>query len=251
MSIRKADVVAIACAVAATAGCAAQAQDSSRAYPGRNRTETPLGLTVDALVVRHGELRMSATMDDGSPDVAVLLAPPCEPTEIGHGIATRSGFVWSLGVTDLARALECQIVVKVTVENERGSLVRKSASVPVSSLLVTTTERDDVQVVSLETSGATSKLTFRTSERVRRLHVGNVLIGADDEDDEDDDDAPFRSSFAVDNDVLARAILSRRRLVVAGVELATIAAVGQAALDLADDAAPEDAREAVPEGDEG
>jgi hypothetical protein len=120
----------------ATTSCAAPSHDEQVASPAPEpEIEEPLTLSVDALDVRHGSLRIEASMTDGSADVSMWLGDSCGTREVGRGIATRSGFAWSLSREELARAIECSLVVKVHAVDADGHRVRRTAELPVSVAL--------------------------------------------------------------------------------------------------------------------
>src|SRR5580704_14695470 len=98
------------------AGCAGQLglDDAPGEAPA---PDEPLDMTVDALDVVHGALRIRATMLDGSADVSVRLAGACEHREVGGGTSTRSTFVWALGEKDVADAITCGLLVCARVQD--------------------------------------------------------------------------------------------------------------------------------------
>lgn len=236
-------VCALAAVSATATGCAAPTPETARAVipTPPPEIELPLDIDVESVAVRHGELRIVASFEDGSPDVSVLLGPRCDRREVGHGIATRTGFVWRLGGGDLARAISCDLLVSVRVATEDGQ-ARRVRRLPVSSMVILE-DGAGVSVARQETGPSVTHLAFVTASRASRLSVGGLLVGADDggDDGEEGDRAAgrHRSRFEISNDDLARVILSRRRLVLLGATLATIVTVGRTSLDLADDAPEE------------
>ena len=218
----------------ATSACAAPTNDHSDGPTPAPEIEEALALTVDDLDVRHGSLRIEATMLDGSADVSMWLGPSCESREVGRGIATRSGFAWSLSSDDVARAIRCNLVVRAHGIDDDGNRVVKVASLDVSISLVP----DSVELVRLlhqETDGIGTKMTFAAPSRVRRLHIGGTVIGAEPEE------APgprglFISSFAVGNDDLARSMLHRRHISVLGEHFLATVSVGPMTLDVSEPA---------------
>ena len=100
--------------VGALSGCAARAGAAETAAPVEDQ---PLGITVDALDVVHGALRISATMVDGAADVSVRLGGDCEPREVGGGLSTLSTLVWSLGDREVAAAIGCGLAVRARVRD--------------------------------------------------------------------------------------------------------------------------------------
>jgi len=236
----------------ATASCAAPSNngqgDSREPAPEIEEIEEPLALSVDALDIRHGTLRIEASMDDGSADVSMWLGEGCETREVGHGIATRSGFAWSLSRDEIAAAIECSLTVKVHGIDDEGQHVRRVAQLPVSVAV----QPDGAELVRLraqESDGATTKLTFLAPSIASRLHVAGTIIGAESDDLESDVKLPrgvFLSSFVVDNDDLARSMLARSPLTLLGETFLAAVTVGSVTLDVSD---PQP--ESVPESDTG
>lgn len=241
---RLAALAAVCAASAAATGCAAPTPETARAVMATPLpdVELPLSIDVDSVAVRHGALKITASIEDGSPDVSLWVGPRCDKREIGHGIATRTGFVWRLGGDDLARALACDVTVRVRVTLDDGGHALRVRTLPVSSSLFVE-DGDGVRVAHQETGPLATRLGFVTTSRATRLSVGGVLVGADDTDDDaketERNEDRYRSRFEVSNDDLARVILSRRRVVLLGATLATVVTVGRTSLDLADDAAEE------------
>lgn len=226
----------------ATASCAApsstdQAHGASaerEPEPEIEEIEEPLALSVDALDIRHGTLRIEASMDDGSADVSMWLGEGCEAREVGHGIATRSGFAWSLSRDEIARAIECSLTVKVHGVDDEGQHVRRVAQLPVS-VSIQPDGADLVRLRSQESDGATTKLTFLAPAIASRLHVAGTIIGAEDDEDELDGKLPrgaFLSAFVVDNDDLARSMMARSHLTLLGEDFLATVSVGSATLDV-------------------
>jgi hypothetical protein len=215
----------------ANAGCSAPTHEEQDPTP---EVEEALELTVDDLDIRHGSLRIEATMLDGSADISMWLGPSCEAREVGRGIATRSGFAWSLSGDDVARAIECNLVVKAHGISDDGTRVVKVAALDVGVSLVP----DGVDVVRLErqeSDGTDTKFTFAAPTRVGRLHIGGTVIGAEDDDaDEVDGRGLFSSAFAVGNDDLARSMLHRRHISVLGEHFLATVSVGSVTLDVAE-----------------
>ncbi|CAN5874545.1 hypothetical protein BH11MYX4_BH11MYX4_39130 [soil metagenome] len=214
----------------ATSACAAPEPDDDPAP----EFELDLALTVDNLDVRHGSLRIEATMLDGSADVSMWLGPACEAQEVGRGIATRAGFSWSLSVDDLGRAIRCGLVVRAHGMTDEGSRVVKTASLDVSVSLVA----DGAEAARLhtqETTGEETTLAFATPGRATRLHVGGSVIGAEPEEEETmTAEGLFVSTFAVSNADLARSVLHRRHVSVLGEHFLATVAVGPLTLDVAE-----------------
>jgi hypothetical protein len=121
-------LAAMAIAVGAMA-CAAPTADDGEVEPPAE--EQPLDITVDAVEVVHGALRLSATMTDGAADVSVHLGAQCDRREIGGGVSTPSTLVWSLGEEDLAAAVRCGLQVRARGREGRRR-VDRIADLPVT-----------------------------------------------------------------------------------------------------------------------
>lgn len=219
----------------ATASCAAPSHDHQVATPEPEpELEAPLELTVDALDVRHGSLRVEATMKDGSADVSMWLGEGCETREVGRGIATRSGFAWSLARDEIARAIECNLVVRVHAVDAEGHRVRRTAELPVSVSL----EADGAEMVRLfrqESEGASTKMTFLGAANARRLHVAGTVIGVEAEAYRGRlPRGAYASTFVVGNDDLARSMLGRRHVSLLGEHFLATITVGSMTLDVSE-----------------
>jgi hypothetical protein len=237
----------------ATASCAAPSNNEQAEAPARvgarepeiEEIEEPLALSVDALDVRHGTLRIEASMDDGSADVSMWLgtAQGCETREVGHGIATRSGFAWSLSRDEVARAIECSLTVKVHAIDDEGQHVRRVAQLPVS-VAVQPDGADLVRLRAMESDGATTKLTFMAPSVVSRMHVAGTVIGAEtDETDETEISGKlprgaFLSAFVVDNADIARSMFARSHLTLLGEDFLATVTVGNVTLDVSEPEPP-------------
>ena len=232
----------------ATASCAAPSNNeqanpaTSAAEPEIEEVEEPLALSVDALDIRHGTLRIEASMDDGSADVSMWLGPTqgCETREVGHGIATRSGFAWSLSRDEVALAIECSLTVKVHAIDDEGQHVRRVAQLPVS-VAVQPDGADLVRLRAMESDGATTKLTFMAPSAVSRMHVAGTVIGAETDEIELSGKLPrgaFLSAFVVDNADLARSMFARRQLTLLGEDFLATVTVGNVTLDVSEPEAP-------------
>ncbi|MDB5216135.1 MAG: hypothetical protein JWO86_4062 [Myxococcaceae bacterium] len=227
----------------ATASCAAPSNNeqaasiaaSAAVVPEIEEIEETLALSVVALDVRHGTLRIEASMDDGSADVSMWLgdAQGCGDREVGHGIATRSGFAWSLSRDEVARAIECSLTVKVHAINDEGQHVRRVAQLPVS-VAVQPDGADLVRLRAMESEGSTTTLTFMGPSEASRLHVAGTIIGASDpvEINGKMPRGAFLSSFVVDNDDLARSMFARSHLTILGEEFLAAVTVGNFTLDV-------------------
>jgi hypothetical protein len=238
-------LVTIVALCAALGGCHSAARenendpDDDEDVQSPPEVEVPLEMTLDGIAVRHGELRITGSFDDGSPDVSLWTwNEHCEKKELGHGIATRTGFVWSLASDDLQRALECNLIVRVRTFEE-GVRYRKEKMLGVAMSPILESE-ETVKLVKNEIEGESTRLGFRTNDRVTRLHVGPTLIGAEPEDDDAEHtiEGPFDSDYLVPNGDLARVILSRKPMSIAGVSMQTVITVHNLVLDLTDDLPP-------------
>lgn len=127
--------------LAATAHCAMAATGSPGDPESAPEDEVPLELSVSGADIVHGGLRVRATMQEGSADLAIVLGSDCEHREVGGGITTPSAFAWIFGPDDLAAALRCNLIVIAHTRDATGPH-RKTASLPV-----------DAEVVSLEDDG--------------------------------------------------------------------------------------------------
>lgn len=199
--------------------------------------EEALNLSVDALDIRHGSLRIAASMLDGggSADVSMWLGEECETREVGHGIATRAGFAWSLSRDEVGRAIECGLVVKVRAIDEEGQRVRRVAALSVSVQLEAD-GADRVRLFRLESTGASTKMTFLGPANARHLHVAGTVIGVESEEKYSGrlPRGAFLSSFVVGNDDLARSMLARRHISLLGEDFLASITVGSLTLDVSE-----------------
>ncbi len=223
---------ALAICLAASACAAPTSDHSAGPAPLPPEIEEELALTVDDLDVRHGSLRIEATMLDGSADVSMWLGPTCASREVGRGIATRSGFAWSLSGDEVGHAIECNLVVRAHGIAEDGSRVLKVASLEVAVALVSDGP-ELVRIVRQQADGSDTKMTFAAQSRVRRLHIGGSVIGAEDEEEEGPSGL-FLSTFRVGNDDLARSMLHRRHISVLGEHFLATVSVGAMTLDVSE-----------------
>jgi hypothetical protein len=227
----------------ATSGCAAPTNDATAmgfvAAPAPPELEEALQLSVDAVDVRHGSLRIEASMVDGSADVSMWLGPTCGTREVGRGFATPNGFAWSLSREDISRAIECNLVVRVRAIDEDGNRVRRTATLPVSIALAADSDgEDEVRLMRQESSGTATKMTFASPSRVDRLHIAGSIIGSESEKEE----GPAKlnlSSFLVDNDDLALAIVGRRHLTLLSDRFLPTITIGAMTLDVSEPEVPE------------
>ncbi len=222
----------------AAVACSAHTAGAISSFERAPELEADLSLTIDRIDVRHGALRISATMEDGSPDVSILLGPTCDSREVGHGIATRVTFTWNLTKDELARAIECSLVVKVRAVDDDGRRIRRQAAVPVGVILVAD-EAVSPRFMGHETHGPTTRLTFTTPTRATRIAVGGGIFGA--EDDGDDEAAgTYTAHFLVGNDDLAHAVLARRALTVQGTPFPATVSIANLTLDVTEPTPTED-----------
>lgn len=128
-------VVGTGALCAALLGChSSEMEDDAESEAEPESDPEPLDLSVDGISVSDGEVRIDATFVEGSADVSVWSAnAECERKEIGHGIATRTGFTWRLDGADLSDAIRCNLLVRVRVVDE-GVRHRKEQELPVMLL---------------------------------------------------------------------------------------------------------------------
>jgi len=160
-------------------GCAVAPPGSPAATPEPPppEVEVPLEVEITAVQIRHGSLRIEATMNDGSPDVSVWTGGSCAPREIGQGISTRTGFAWSLSSSDLALALDCGLVVHAhAIDPELGRVCKVA---PLDANLALSGGSRALRHVSTTILGGSRRLGFRGVRSAERLHVGGTVIGAE------------------------------------------------------------------------
>ncbi len=228
---------ALAAICFASAACAAPTNDGmSGAPPPPPEIEEALSMSVEAIDVRHGSLRIEASMLDGAADVSMWLGSTCEQREVGRGIATRSSFAWSLSRDEIARVIECSLVVRVHAVDDEGRRVLRTAELPVGVVLQSD-GAEESRIAEQEALGSSTRLVFHSRKRAPRLHVAGSVIGA--EDGEPSTRGIYKSAFIVGNDDLARSMVGRRRLTILGGEhyLATIT-VGNMVLDVSEPEPP-------------
>lgn len=216
----------------ASAACAAPTNHEIVAPTPPPELEESLSLSVDALDLRHGSLRIEASMVDGSADVSMWLGPTCETREVGHGIATRTGFAWSLSRDEVARVIECDLTVRARGVDDDGNRVRKTAQLGVVAALQAD-DADSVRLLRQQSDGASTKMTFLGPARARRLHVAGTVIGVE-ADEETGPRGAFLSTFVVANDDLARSMFGRRRVTLLGEHFLATITVGSVTLDVSD-----------------
>lgn len=215
----------------------AEVDDESEAQ--EPEIEEPLGLELTALTLRRGSITLAATMENGSADVSVWLAhgDGCDEREIGRGFATRSSFVWRFDAKEIARAHECNVVVKARGRDDEGRRVVRTSEVIVS-ITLTSEDEERASLPKQEIQGDVSRLTFRSLDAARRLHANGVVIGAEDDDEDVIVVGPGSlSTFEVPNLDLARAVLGRRTFTYARVPFVASLVMGNLTLE------PEEAEE--------
>ena len=219
----------------ATSACVAPSSDATAAglvAPPPPEVEAELALSVDALDVRHGSLRIEASMVDGSADVSMWLGPTCETREVGRGFATRSGFTWSLSREELARAIECNLVVRSRGVDEDGQRVRWTATLPVAVGLVPD-GAEEVRILRQESIGRSTKMVFASPARADRVHIAGTVIGSE-PDEEKGPKGLYVSAFMIGNDDLALSAVSRRRLTLLGDGFLATVSIGSMTLDVSE-----------------
>ncbi|MBX3192397.1 MAG: hypothetical protein KF819_35730 [Labilithrix sp.] len=228
MFLSAARLAAIAALCATSLACSAPTNDE----PDEPREiEVALALSIDDVDVRHGAVRIAATMDEGSPDVSMWLGSACEEREVGHGIATHASFTWHLTREELGRAIACNLVVRVRARGDDGARVRKVATVDVG-VSFTAEDPDESPDLREQTTGSeTTRLAFRAPKRATRLHAAGEVIGAEPDDDDDAPPGFHDSAFEVPNDALARSVIARRPLVVLGSSFVTALKIGDVTFD--------------------
>lgn len=196
--------------------------------------EEPLALELSALTLRRGSVTLAATMENGSADVSVWLArgvEGCDPLEIGRGFATRSSFVWRFDAKEIARAHECNIVVKARGRDDEGRRVVRTSEVVVA-ITIASDDEERASLPKQEIQGDVSRLTFRSLDPARRLHANGVVIGAEDDDEDLVLVGPGSlATFEVPNLDLAKAVLGRRVFTYARVPFTVSLAVGNLTLE--------------------
>jgi hypothetical protein len=250
MFTSNARLCALAALLCASTACSAPTNDEEP--PMVPEIEENLELSVDALDVRHGALRIEASMTDGSADVSMWLGETCEAREVGHGFATPAGFAWSLSRDEIASAIECNLLVVARGKNDEGLRVRRTTTLAVQAALVAD-GAESVTLLSQAASGDSTKLTFQAPSPARRLHIAGSVIGVEDDEDVEAPAGSFASSFLVGNDDLALSLLARRRVTLLGEHFLTTITVDKMTLDVSDPeppaAAPEEPAESESYGD--
>ncbi|MDB4945411.1 MAG: hypothetical protein JWP97_4945 [Labilithrix sp.] len=230
----------------AVTGCAAPGPEEDEVAAPEVEIEEPLAVTVDELTLSHGSLRVAASMVEGSADVAVWLGDSCEAQEVGRGIATPSGFRWSLATDEVARAVACGLVVKAHGVNAEGQRVVKVASLDVG-LSLEPEAAETVSVMVQVSQDAETKVTFAVPRRASHIFVGGTVIGAEEEEDEaEPPQGMFASTFVIDDRDLARAMLQGRPVSVLGEYFLASVIVGGTILDVSTPAPAEPEQEPEP-----
>lgn len=112
-------VVGAALCAALTSCHASESSDDAELEIEAEPDPELLDLSVDGISVVDGEVRLDATFVDGSADVSIWSSnAECERKEIGHGVATRTGFTWRLDGADLSDAVRCNLLVRVRAVDE-------------------------------------------------------------------------------------------------------------------------------------
>jgi hypothetical protein len=191
--------------------------------------EVPLELTVDRVDRVHGALRLGGTMIDGSADVSLSLGDGCARSEIGSGIATRVSLTWVLSEAELARALACDLVVHAHARLGKQP-VSEVASLSLAPDIIASDTSDGPQLQNVSRSAAGLTVRFGSVGRAARLVAGDDLLGRNDEESADDD--PDQAEFSVSYADFARALLSRRPLLLDGASFDTTLAVNGVVVDM-------------------
>jgi hypothetical protein len=216
--------------VAGFVGCAAPSDSGD---PSEEVAEDLLDLdvTVDALDIVHGALRLSATMVDGGADVSVRLGRDCVHGEVGGGISTPSMLVWALGENDVAEAMACNLVVRARVR-QGPRIVTKTVELAVEIDLVSEdSDRDDAPtMLGISQTPDGIAVGFSTATRSPHLTAGDsILFPVGPRSEEDPATSEGTALFVVPRDDFARSILRRRPLSLDGVSFkpqVSVAGVG-------------------------
>lgn len=227
-------------------GCAPP--DARDEVPYEAPVVEPLDVTIDAIDVVHGGLRVRATMVDGAADVSMRLAGDCAHRPVGGGMATRWAIVWSLSTPEVADAISCGLEVHAFGRDGARS-VDKVATLGVGVEVSAEPREDDEngpQLQELGTSSLGVDLAFRSAGRGARLTtVDSILVSPLPEDDDETDDDTAR--FTVPLSDFARSVLGGRPLYVAGWAFATSVSVGGTSLSV-EEPGPQDSEESADEG---
>jgi hypothetical protein len=219
--------------LAATLSCASGGDDPSVQEPSIAEEEEALDLSVDRVDIVHGALRMSATMRAGSADVSILLAPSCERRQVGRGMATRTALVWALSERDLADVLGCAaLLVRARVATERGRHVSKIATLGVAVDVAPGEAETGPRLQGVVQSATAMSVVFTSARATARLSIGDSLIESIQRPDEQSEAEEPAIEFAVPHLDFARALLSRRSLVLDGASFDPSVAIGGISLDV-------------------
>jgi hypothetical protein len=193
-------------------------------------------MSVDRVEAVRGGLRVSATMEDGSPAVSIWLDGDCEHREVGRGIATSTRFVWTLSADEVGAALGCGLRVRADgLRDEDGNRVHRIASVPVAVTVYMPRNPYGVRMVGRVAGPRASTIILRGAPQgARILARGGVVDGVVDEG------ARRTRHYDVPNVALARTVLAREPLELWGVADTSIdmdvsIAVGGTELESEDD----------------
>lgn len=158
----------VLCAV--LGGChSSEIDDDAESESEQEPEPEALELSVEGISVSDGELRLDATFVEGSADVSIWAASDsCERKEIGHGIATRTGFTWRLDGADLAEAIRCNLLVRVRLVDE-GVRHRKEQELPVILLDVDGELRKEQADPSSEETSSSGEYVSPAEDVVRDI----------------------------------------------------------------------------------
>jgi hypothetical protein len=227
MEVRSSLARAMLLIAGALGGCAAATGEDGvsddEAIP-----EEPLEISVDALDVVHGTLRVSATMVDGAADVSIRLGGDCEHREIGGGLSTPTTLIWSFRDGDVADAIGCGLTVRTRVR-ERGHAVDKVAELAVGvdvSAAEAANPDDGPQAQSVAVLPSGVSVGFGQVRPGTPLRTGESILDAD--RGADDDAAPNdgTAEFVVPRLDFARSFLEDRELRIDGASFITSLSIG-------------------------
>lgn len=228
MNVRGA-LAAVTLLVGALGGCATPTGEDDSAP----EEEQPLDLTIDAVDVVHGALRISATMVDGAADVSVRLAG-CGRAPVGGGLATPSSIVWSLSDRDLASAIPCLLQVHARVR-DGSHYVQKFAQLRVGVGVAPEdgeTPPDAPQEQSVEKCDTGVLVGFIGIRRGARLTTSDSILESvpPEADDTDPTAGESKGLFLIPHLDFARSLLQGRPLHLDGASFAVSMTVGDVAV---------------------
>lgn len=170
-------------------------------------------MSVDRVEAVRGGLRVSASMEDGSPAVSLWLDGDCEHREVGRGIATSARFVWTLSAGEVGQALGCGLSVRADgLRDDDGNHVHRVASLPVNLSFYLERNRYGVRMAGRVAGPRESTIILRGAPRgARILARGGAVDGIVDEG------AKRTQHYDVPNEALARTVLARESLEIWGV----------------------------------